>query len=69
MRRGGREVLGRGSHYTAVEVIGKRGSKKWKVLFLRRGMAPAVVDSSMVDGKDFMRILGFFRPELVPVKK
>lgn len=69
VRQGGRQVFDLTSHYTPIEVIGKPGSKKWKVLFLRRGMAPAVVDSSMVDGKDFMRILGFFRPELVPVKK
>ena len=32
-------------------------------------MAPMVIDNSMVDDKDFMRILGFFRPELVSVKK
>ena len=52
------------STYTAIEVVGKPGSKKWKVQFLRRGMPPVIVDSTMVDGRDFMRILSFYRPEL-----
>ena len=47
-----------------IEVVGKPGSKKWKVHFLRRGMAPVVVDATMVDGRDFMRILSFYRPDL-----
>jgi hypothetical protein len=66
VRQGGRQVFDLSSHYTPIEVVGKPGSKKWKVLFLRRGMAPAVVDSTMVDSRDFMRILGFFRPDLAP---
>ena len=69
VRQGGRQVFDLTSHYTPIEVLGKPGSKKWKVLFLRRGMAPAVIDSTMVDGKDFMRILGFFRPDLQPVTR
>ena len=31
---------------------------------MRRGMSPVVVDSTMVDGRDFMRILRFYRPDL-----
>jgi hypothetical protein len=27
-------------------------------------MAPVTVDSTMVDGREFMKILGFYRPEL-----
>ena len=65
IRQGGRQVFDLTSHYTPIEVVGKPGSKKWKVLFLRRGMTPAIVDSTMVDSKEFMKILGFFRPELV----
>ena len=68
VRQGGRQVFDLTSHYTPIEVVGKPGTKKWKVLFHRRGMAPLVIDRSMVDSKDFMRVLGFFRPELVGVK-
>ena len=50
------------STYTSIEVVGQPGSKKWKVLFHRRGMSPVVVDSTMVDAHDFMRVLRFFRP-------
>ena len=69
VRQGGRQVFDLTSHYTPIEVVGKTGSKKWKVLFLRRGMPPAVVDSTIVDSKEFMKILAFFRPELVTAKK
>jgi len=69
VRQGGRIVFDLTSHYTPIEIVGKPGSKKWKVHFLRRGMAPVTVDSTMVDGKDFMRILGYFRPELVTTKR
>jgi hypothetical protein len=65
VRQGGRMVFDLTSHYTPIEIVGKPGSKKWKVHFLRRGMAPVTIDSSMVDGKEFMRVLGYFRPELV----
>jgi hypothetical protein len=63
-RQGGRMVFDLASSYTAIEVVGRPGSKKWKVLFLRRGLAPVTVDSTMVDGREFMRVLGFFRPEV-----
>jgi hypothetical protein len=63
-RQGGRMVFDLASTYTPIQVIGRPGSKKWKVLFQRRGMTPVVVDSSMVDPQDFMRVLRFFRPDL-----
>jgi hypothetical protein len=63
-RQGGRTVFDLASGYTDIEVVGKPGSKTWKVLFRRSGQPPVVVDSSMVDGRDFMRILSFFRPHL-----
>jgi hypothetical protein len=69
IRQGGRQVFDLTSRYTPIEVVGKTGTKKWKVLFLRRGMAPAIVDSTMVDSKEFMKVLGFFRPELITAKK
>jgi hypothetical protein len=65
-RQGGRMVFDLASTYTAIEVVGRPGSKKWKVLFHRRGMSPVVVDASMVDARDFMRVLRFFRPDLGP---
>jgi len=64
VRQGSRTVFDLASTYTAVEVSGKPGSKKWKVQFLRRGAPPMTVDETMVDGRDFMRILTFFRPDL-----
>jgi hypothetical protein len=63
VRQGGRVVFDLASTYTPIEVVGRPGSKKWRVAFLRRGMAPVVIDSTMVDGRDFMRVLGFYRPE------
>jgi hypothetical protein len=61
-RQGGRMVFDLASTYTAIEVVGQPGRKNWKVLFHRRGMSPVLVDSTMVDAHDFMRVLRFFRP-------
>ena len=44
-------------------VIGTAGKRSWKVLFLRRGMSPFVLDSSMVDPAEFMTVLRRHRPE------
>ncbi len=65
VRQGGRMVFDLTSRYTTIEVVGRPGSKKWKVLFLRRGVPPVVVDATMVDGREFMKILGFFRSDLL----
>jgi hypothetical protein len=65
VRQGDRFVFDLASPYTHVEVRGRPGRRGWKVLFPRRGMAPFAVDSTMVDADDFMRVLRFFRPELV----
>jgi hypothetical protein len=64
-RQGERLVFDMASDYTVIEVHGRPGSKGWKVLFPRRGMAPFAIDASMVDPDDFMRVLRFFRPNLV----
>jgi hypothetical protein len=66
VQQGGRFVFDMASQYTHVEVHGQPGKHGWKVLFPRRGMAPFTIDGSMVDPDDFMRVLRFFRPELVP---
>ena len=63
-RQGGRVVFDLASTYTDIGVSGKPGSKKWKVQFVRRGMPPVIVDATMVDGREFMKILSFYRPEL-----
>jgi hypothetical protein len=63
-RQGGRMVFDLASTYTDIQVVGRPGSKKWKVLFVRRGMSPVVIDGTMVDPVDFMRVLKFFRPDL-----
>jgi hypothetical protein len=39
-------------------------SRKWKVLVHRTGMAPYVIDSSMVSPTEFTRALKRHRPEL-----
>jgi hypothetical protein len=65
VQQGGRYVFDLASQYTRFEVHGEPGHRGWKVLFPRRGMAPFTVDASMVDPDDFMRVLRFFRPQLV----
>lgn len=42
----------------AVEVEGVPGRRGWKVVFPRRGMRPAMIDASMVDPGELMRVLG-----------
>ena len=64
VRQGSRLVFDLQSQYTPIEVHGR--GRGWKVEFIRRGIAPAVVDASMVDPKDFMRVLTFYRPDLDP---
>jgi hypothetical protein len=62
-RQGGRMVFDLASAYTSIDVLGRPGTRKWKVHLLHQGMVPVTVDSTMVDGREFMRVLGFFRPE------
>ncbi|WP_435742404.1 hypothetical protein [Nocardioides sp. SYSU DS0663] len=63
LRGGGRFVFDLRSSYTPIEVVGQPGERGWKVLFHRRSMAPFVIDSSMVDPEEFMRILRHHRPD------
>ena len=64
-QQGSRYVFDLASQYTRFEVHGEPGHRGWKVLFPRRGMPPFAVDATMVDPHDFMRVLRFFRPQLV----
>jgi hypothetical protein len=65
IQQGGRFIFDLASQYTLFEVHGHPGRRGWKVLFPRRGMEPFTVDATMVDPDDFMRVLRFFRPQLV----
>lgn len=60
---GGRFVFDLTGGYTPIEVVGRPGDRNWKVLFLRRNMDPFVIDSSMVDPREFMDVLRRYRPE------
>jgi hypothetical protein len=72
VRGGELEILRDGSryrfalldHHTPVDVLGSPGDRDWRVLFHRRGLAPFVVDASMVDPVAFTDLLRQYRPEL-----
>lgn len=64
-------VSGRAKHVfdladlrSPVDVIGRPGDRRWRVLFYRRSMPAYVVDASMVDPAVFMRMLHARRPEV-----
>ncbi|QIG45590.1 hypothetical protein G5V58_25160 [Nocardioides anomalus] len=65
VQQGGRYVFDLASQYTIFEVHGRSERRGWYVLFHRRDLAPFKVDKTMVDPQDFMRVLRFFRPQLV----
>lgn len=63
VRGGDRFVLDLGgAAYTPIEVVGTPGERRWKVLFMRGGLEPFVVDGSMVDAREFMDVLRRYRP-------
>jgi hypothetical protein len=64
IQQGARYVFDMGSKYTLVEVAGEPGQRGWYVRFPRRGMESFVIDATIVDPDDFMRVLRFFRPDL-----
>lgn len=47
---------------TRIDVVGRPGERRWRVLFHRRSLAPYVVDAAMVDPVEFTRILRRHRP-------
>ena len=63
LRAGSRHRFDLAGDYAPIEVVGAPGRRGWKVLVQRRGMAPYVIDSSMVDPREFMRVLRRYRPE------
>lgn len=62
--RGTHHVFDLGSGYTPLEVVGRPGWPGWKVRFHRRDAQPFVVNASMVDAREFMRVLRFYRRDL-----
>ena len=49
---------------TKVEMVGRPGDRRWKVLFLRKGMAPYEVNARLVDPGAFVEALLPWRPKL-----
>jgi hypothetical protein len=49
---------------TKVEMVGQPGERRWKVLFLRKGMAPYEVTARLVDPEPFVEALRPWRPRL-----
>ncbi|HET6937345.1 MAG TPA: hypothetical protein VFI19_02020 [Nocardioides sp.] len=49
---------------TKVEMVGRPGSRRWKVLFLRKGMAPYEVNAGLVDPEPFVEAIRPYRPQL-----
>jgi hypothetical protein len=62
VRQGLRTTIDLTSTYTPVEVHGRPGKHGWKVVFRRRDMSPFVIDQTMVDPAEFMRVLRYYRP-------
>jgi hypothetical protein len=49
---------------TKVQMIGEPGRRRWKVLFVRKGMAPFEVTADLVDPEPFVAALRPYRPGL-----
>ena len=52
------------SPYLPIEVVGEPGRRSWEVRLGRPLGKPYVVDSSVVDPREFMRVLRHYRREL-----
>ena len=61
-RGGSRHVFDLANPATPVDVLGVPGDRGWRVLFYRRGMAPYVLDASMAQPAELMRLLHRHRP-------
>ena len=49
---------------TKVEMVGQPGDRRWKVLFLRKGMAPYEINARLVDPEPFVDAIQPWRPKL-----
>ncbi len=50
--------------HTKVEMVGQPGDRRWKVLFLRKGMAAYEIDARLVDPAPFVDAIRPWRPRL-----
>lgn len=64
VRHGSRHVFDLADTRSPVDVLGLPGDRSWRVLFHRRGLAPYVLDASMIDPAEFLRVLHAHRPEV-----
>ncbi|HYF73367.1 MAG TPA: hypothetical protein VD864_11140 [Nocardioides sp.] len=64
VRDHGRHVFDLADTRAPVDVIGLPGDRSWRVLFYRRGLTPYVLDATMVDPAEFLRVLHAHRPEV-----
>lgn len=64
--QGRREVFDLSSKWTPVEVSGSPKSMSWKVTFHRAEIGPYVIDATMVDPEEFMKVLDFFQTRMKP---
>jgi hypothetical protein len=64
VRDGGRHVFDLADPLLPVDVVGLTGDRSWRVEFHRRGMAPYVLDASMVDPAELLRVLHGHRSEV-----
>ncbi len=64
VRDGGRHVFDLADIRSQVDVVGLPGDRTWRVLFHRRGLAPYVLDATMVDPAEFLRLLHTHRAEV-----
>lgn len=53
-----------GNPHTPIEVVGRPGQRGWRVRLVRRSLPPYVIDRTMVDPREFMRVLATHRPDL-----
>ena len=49
---------------TLVEMVGRPGDRRWKVLFMRKGMAPYEVNARLVQPEPFVEAIRPWRPKL-----
>jgi hypothetical protein len=66
------DILEAGKHYTwdlrspyvPIDVKGKPGRRSWEVQLGRPAGKPYVIDASVVDPREFMRVLTYYRRDL-----
>lgn len=60
----GRFVFEITSAHTRLENVGSPGRRGWRLLVHRRGLAPFAITAAMVDPRDLLEALRYYRPDL-----